>query len=78
MIINKKRKHNNIKNSKNIISSNNNHNNPPLRFGNRHYKLERQHVEARRQLPVFKYRNEICKLVQENEVLLVIAETVSL
>lgn len=40
-------------------------------------KLERQHVETRRQLPVFKFRNEICKLVQENEVLLVIAETVS-
>jgi HrpA-like RNA helicase len=38
---------------------------------------KRQHIEARRQLPVYKYRKEICKLVEENDALLVIAETVS-
>ena len=38
----------------------------------------RQHGEARRLLPVYKFRSEICKLVKENEVVLVIAETVSL
>ena len=37
----------------------------------------RQHGEARRKLPVFQYRAEICKLVAENDVILVIAETVS-
>lgn len=37
----------------------------------------RQHGEARRLLPVYKFRSEICKLVKENEVVLVIAETVS-
>ena len=38
---------------------------------------KRQHVESRRQLPVYKFRSYICKLVKENEVLLVVAETVS-
>ena len=36
----------------------------------------RQHLEVRRNLPVYKFRNEICKLVSEKDVLLVIAETV--
>ena len=36
----------------------------------------RQHGKTRRQLPVFKYRSEICKLVAENEAVLIIAETV--
>ena len=37
----------------------------------------RQHGEIRRLLPVYKFRLEICKLVKENEVVLVVAETVS-
>ena len=37
----------------------------------------RQHGEARRKLPVYKYRAEICNLVAENDAVLVIAETVS-
>lgn len=37
----------------------------------------RQHVDARRKLPVAKFRSEICSLVKENDVVLVIAETVS-
>ena len=35
----------------------------------------RQHSETRKQLPVYTFRNEICQLVYENEVLLVVAET---
>ena len=37
----------------------------------------RQHGEERRLLPVYKFRSEICKVVKENEAVLVIAETVS-
>lgn len=37
----------------------------------------RQHVKARRNLPVAKFRSEICSLVKENDVVLVVAETVS-
>ena len=37
----------------------------------------RQHVDARRKLPVAKFRSEICSLVKENDVVLVVAETVS-
>lgn len=40
--------------------------------------LRRQHVEARRRLPVAKFRSELCSLVKENDVVLVIAETVSI
>jgi hypothetical protein len=38
--------------------------------------LKKQHSATRRELPVFKYKNEICRLVAENEVILVVAETV--
>ena len=39
-------------------------------------QLKKQHAETRRKLPVFKYKNEICRMVADNEVLLVVAETV--
>lgn len=35
----------------------------------------RQHNESRRKLPVYKFRQEICRLVYENEVVLVVSET---
>ena len=40
-------------------------------------RLERQHSEVRRRLPVYQQKNEICQLVTENDVVLVVAETVS-
>ena len=43
----------------------------------RHNRLERMHSESRRNLPVYKHKSEICRLVAQNEVLLVVAETVS-
>jgi HrpA-like RNA helicase len=38
--------------------------------------FKKQHAATRRNLPVFKYKNEICRLIAENEVILVVAETV--
>lgn len=35
----------------------------------------RQHIESRKKLPVYKFRQEICRLVYENEVVLVVSET---
>ena len=35
----------------------------------------RKHIESRKNLPVYKYRSEICNLVRNNEVVLVMAET---
>ena len=35
-------------------------------------------VKERSNLPVYQYRNELCSLIKENEVVLVVAETVSL
>jgi len=39
-------------------------------------QLKKQHAETRRNLPVFKFKNEICRMVADNEILLVVAETV--
>jgi len=36
---------------------------------------QRRHLDARRKLPVYKFRSEICKLVKENDAVLVVAET---
>ena len=38
-------------------------------------RVPRQHVEARKQLPVYKYKTEICQAVADNEVTLIVAET---
>lgn len=35
----------------------------------------RQHTESRKKLPVNKFRQEICRLIYENEVVLVVSET---
>ena len=35
----------------------------------------RQHMEVRKKLPVYQFRKEICELVYQNEVVLVVAET---
>lgn len=39
-------------------------------------QLKKKHAETRRNLPVFKYKSELCRMVAKNEVVLVIAETV--
>ncbi len=49
---------------------------PPFTSGGNGQR--RQHAEARRRLPVARYRSEICSLVKENDVVLVVAETVSM
>jgi HrpA-like RNA helicase len=59
----KKRRHNEIHSPSNSSNSNPQH-------------LKKQHAETRRNLPIFKYKNEICRMVADNEVLLVVAETV--
>jgi HrpA-like RNA helicase len=40
------------------------------------HRLVREHVQSRRNLPVYKFKSEICRLVLETDVLLVVAETV--
>jgi len=42
----------------------------------RRNRLDRKHVESRKNLPVYQQKSDICKLVSEHEVLLVVAETV--
>lgn len=38
-------------------------------------RVPRQHAEARKNLPVYKYKSELCQTVTNNEVTLVVAET---
>jgi len=38
-------------------------------------RVPRQHVETRKQLPVYKYKAEICQTVSDKEVTLIVAET---
>jgi HrpA-like RNA helicase len=40
------------------------------------HRLVREHAESRRNLPVYKFKSEICRLVLETDVVLVVAETV--
>ena len=40
------------------------------------YEGKNKHSIARRQLPVYKFKRELCKLIAEKEVVLVVAETV--
>lgn len=40
--------------------------------------LKKQHAATRRNLPVFQYKTELCRMVADNEALLVVAETVRL
>ncbi len=35
----------------------------------------RQHAETRKKLPVYKFRSQLCSLIEQNEVVLVMAET---
>lgn len=62
----KKRRHNEILH----------HHSPANNSSSNPQQLKKQHAETRRNLPVFKFKNEICRMVADNEVLLVVAETV--
>ena len=39
--------------------------------------LKENYIEERSSLPVYQHRSELCTLVAENDVVLVVAETVS-